>query len=388
MRVLRLSQVPPAADAGRPDAYAHAGLFWTHLLPLSVALRARGVESTFFSPGGLRAPASEQVDGFGVRRTRMISFPFFVPYGLALLANWTPLERAVGGPIEIVHAHNPHYAHGLTWARLRAPLVVSVHGSFKVTPLERPLLERVFARAEAVIAINEPARKQSVELGAKPENVVVVHTGIDPTVFFPRAIPRETEILFVGRLVAWKGVDVLIRALGQLSKANPAWRLRIVGGGPERAALEELARSLGIADRVVFEGERAQSDLPSVYSRARVSVVPHRFDSFGKSVIESMACGTPVVGTDHDIPEKLAHVGRFYPVARADDPAALANALSDVIMREKWWQERAGEALEIVRTHFSWDAVAEANLRAYAHAQSVYGARQRKEKPVAQSDGQ
>jgi rhamnosyl/mannosyltransferase len=100
--------------------------------------------------------------------------------------------------------------------------------------------------------------------------------------------------LFVGRLVSYKGLDVLMRAL-----AGTALRFVIVGGGPERRALEALAVALSVADRVVFAGEVVADDLLRFYRAADYFVLPSTTpaEMFGVCLLEAMACGKPIITT-------------------------------------------------------------------------------------------
>lgn len=112
-------------------------------------------------------------------------------------------------------------------------------------------------------------------------------------------IERSGDLLFVGRLVSDKGVDVLLDALGLLAGEGLQPRLTIVGEGPERPLLDERAGRLGLADRAAFLGTRTGEELVEVLNRHRILVVPSRYNEpFGIVALEGIACGCLVVGSE------------------------------------------------------------------------------------------
>jgi glycosyltransferase involved in cell wall biosynthesis len=162
---------------------------------------------------------------------------------------------------------------------------------------------------------------------------VIPQFGVDPDIFHPAespAAPHEPVIGFIGRLVPEKGVDLLIRAVSRLKQAGQAPRLNIVGQGPERESLEALARDLGLADRVHFVGQLPSTQLPALYPQLDVVAVPSRTlpnwkEQFGRVIVEAMACGVPVIGSNSGaIPDVIGDAGLIFP---EDDSAALAERL-------------------------------------------------------------
>jgi len=159
---------------------------------------------------------------------------------------------------------------------------------------------------------------------------VIAQFGFDPELFAPLSIrpDRPFTIGAAARLVPEKGIDVLMRAAAQISGE---WRLRIVGGGPERGALEQLAQHLGIADRTEFVGQVKSAEMPAVYRSFDVLAVPSLTrpnwkEQFGpRATVEAMASGIPVIGSDSGaIPDVISDAGLIVPEG---DPAALSAAL-------------------------------------------------------------
>ncbi|MEV6207553.1 glycosyltransferase family 4 protein [Kitasatospora sp. NPDC051914] len=191
---------------------------------------------------------------------------------------------------------------------------------------ERHVLPRVFRRAAALVAVSP------VSLAFGQPHAVEISPGADLARFTPGPPPsaRPRTVLYVGRMdrtSAWKGVDVLVRAV-----AGPSWpagaRLRLVGGGDAVADHLALARSLGAADRVETAGELSGQDLVEAVRSAAVVVLPSRTEaeSFGMVLVEAMACGTPVIGSAvGGIPGVVAD-GESGLLVPPGDPDALADA--------------------------------------------------------------
>jgi glycosyltransferase involved in cell wall biosynthesis len=160
----------------------------------------------------------------------------------------------------------------------------------------------------------------------------------------------------MGRLVHQKGFDTLIAAFGTIAERWPDWSLTIVGEGPERGALERMARDAGCAGRVHFAGR--VNDPRPVLSTASVFVLPSRFEGFPNALVEAMASGCAVVATDCPSgPAEIVedgHDGILVPVDRSD---RLAAALEDLLDNE---QRRVtlGAAARIAVRRFNLAAVA------------------------------
>jgi glycogen(starch) synthase len=143
-------------------------------------------------------------------------------------------------------------------------------------------------------------------------------------------IARTGDLLFVGRLVSDKGVDLLLDALGLLAADGITPRLAVVGEGPELPRLEAQARHLGIADRVEFLGTRTGEELVEILHRHRILAVPSRYNEpFGIVALEGIACGCVVVGSEGGgLKEAIGPCGVTFPNG---DAAALAGVLSRLL---------------------------------------------------------
>jgi rhamnosyl/mannosyltransferase len=169
-----------------------------------------------------------------------------------------------------------------------------------------PVARPVYRRAARFVVSSPALAEQAAGLAPYRDKVEVVPFGIDPAAWAltPDLAARAEAIragvnghpllLFAGRMVPYKGVDVLLRSLRDV----PA-RAVLAGDGPRRAEWEALAGALGVADRVTFPGEVPDAELAALFHACDLFVLPSvtKAEAFGFVQIEAMACGKPVVST-------------------------------------------------------------------------------------------
>ena len=167
---------------------------------------------------------------------------------------------------------------------------------------------------------------------------------------------RYEEVLAVARLVPQKGLDLLIRAFAALPESlRSGWRLTLVGDGPERQALSDLAQASGIADRVVFEGFR--SDPVVFMARASIFALPSRFEGMPNALLEAMAAGLPSVVSDASPgPLEMVSDAVHGLVVPKEDHGAFAKALQTLMADPQMRQRLGGAAREKLRS-LDWPEV-------------------------------
>lgn len=223
----------------------------------------------------------------------------------------------------------------------------------------------LFAAAGRILAVSSAIRDHVVGAGAAPAKVAVVPNGVDLAAFAGShgedvrsrlGLAGRFVVGFTGSLKAWHGVDVLLRAFAGL--AGSAF-LVIVGDGPERDWLEELAGSLGIRERTAFVGAVPHSEVPSWLRAMDVGVAPYvRQASFYFSplkIAEYLAAGLPVVASHQgDIRELVGGAGVLVP---PDDALVLRDAL-ERLQRDAALRARLGAAARERAQSLDWDVVA------------------------------
>ncbi|MBB5733505.1 glycosyltransferase involved in cell wall biosynthesis [Altererythrobacter atlanticus] len=225
-------------------------------------------------------------------------------------------------------------------------------------------------QAAGLLAVSKALADDMAEIGLPREKITVHYTGLDRSLFRPlgrkRSCRRMAEelglpmpesaplIATVGALIPRKGQQYVIRALARM----PSVHLALVGGGPDRAALEKFAAEAGLTDRVHFLGLLDHASLPIVLSAADAMVLPSASEGLANAWVEALACGTPLIITDAGGARELVtspQAGRIVP----RDPDAIARALEDLLS-----DPPSPEAVAECVAQFSWEANAEA-LSAY-----------------------
>ncbi|NML13545.1 glycosyltransferase family 1 protein [Azohydromonas sp. G-1-1-14] len=339
----------------------------------------------------------------GVRVLHIPAGPaHFVPKE-QLLAHMPAFTRAArqllahSVPYDVVHAN--FFMSGLVGLRLKAsfglPLVMTFHALGLVRrehqgsadafpPMRTAIEERIVRLADRVVAECPQDRLDLLRLyGADERRIVTVPCGVDLEEFSPvdkaRArrrlglAPDDFVVLQLGRLVPRKGVDNVVRAVAQLQHV-PKLKLLIVGGDaaepderltPEIGRLRALAHDLGVADRVVFTGQRRREQLPECYGAADVFVTTPWYEPFGITPLEAMACGVPVIGSDVGGIKYSVDDGVTGFLVPPRDPAALAQRIAHLHDNPVLAHALGRAGIRRVRAMFTWDRVADELLGVY-----------------------
>jgi glycosyltransferase involved in cell wall biosynthesis len=252
--------------------------------------------------------------------------------------------------------------------RLQVPLVVTLHG-YDVTVSDEVLSQsrtgrlylkrrrQMWQEASVFLCVSEFLRGAALKAGF-PEAKLRVHSiGVDRREFPVRTLPADPcSVLFVGRLVEKKGCEVLIRAMQTVQQGIPHATLTVVGDGPLRRSLEELAAALGV--RCEFTGVAGSSLVQQLLRQAAVVCVPSRTAANGDSeglpivVLEAQSMGVPVVGTWHaGIPEAVLH-GQTGLLGAEGDFAALAANLTLLLQNEKLRLEYGARGAQRIAERF------------------------------------
>jgi glycosyltransferase involved in cell wall biosynthesis len=192
-----------------------------------------------------------------------------------------------------------------------------------------------------------------LERAAGVSNVLAISCGIDASRFATESTVQNTEpvVLFLGRLDDEKRVDVLLRAVAVLTE-YPQLLVDLAGDGGERRRLGELAEALGIASRVRFMGHISDEELPGIYERSTVFVMPSIAELQSIATMEAMASGRPVIGADAMALPHLIHDGDNGYLFPPNDVDALADRLRKVLSADQAELNRLSEnSLHLIQSH-------------------------------------
>jgi len=323
-------------------------------------------------------PKTEIIDNVEVVKVRSLGTissnpvaPSF-PFALRRLAHWA----------DVLHFHFPFPTGELSYllSGVRKPLVVTYHSDIVrqkgLLAMYRPFLERFLDRADVILATSPNYIDTSPYLAPRREKCLVVPIGIDTSLYeetparkerarsFRESFPRDLPlVLFVGRLIYYKGVEYLVRAMKDVD-AN----LAIVGSGPLEEEIRSLIDELGIADRVRLFPPLSFDDLVSMYHACDVFCLPsvERSEAFGIVLLEAQACGKPCVSTELGTGTSYANLdGVTGLVVPPRNPEALARALNALLSNDSWRSRLGSRARERVNSEFEVRTTAALVCNAY-----------------------
>jgi glycosyltransferase involved in cell wall biosynthesis len=191
--------------------------------------------------------------------------------------------------------------------------------------------------------------------GLRPPQLTVAHNGIVvPNHFNPRPLREVKRVVCVAQLIAEKGVDVLLRALGEVSRSD--WHLEVVGEGPARDSLEHSAASLGLGSRVVFSGRR--DDVPALFAGADIAVHPAVWqEAFGYTVVEALGAGCALIATETGGIPEIVQDGVSGILVRPGSAEALAHALDRLLSDHGLRNSLGSSGHRRVQEHFDIDSM-------------------------------
>lgn len=274
-----------------------------------------------------KVPLREKIDGFDVYHPRYLLIPKIARslYGflffLSLIGKIRRLYKEFKFDcIFATWAYPDAFGSYLIAKALNIPIVIKVHGSdiniYSKYLLRRKMIVWALNRSNKVISVSNALKNQMIKIGVLEEKILVIPNGIDANLFKPidrqecrvkLKLPVDKKIfLFIGNLVPIKGVKILIEAFSKFAYLNPDTLLLIVGDGPLEVSLRRRVEELGDTEKVLFL-ERCSHDKVPIYMNAcDIFCLPSLNEGCPNVIIESFACGIPVVASNvGGIPELI-----------------------------------------------------------------------------------
>lgn len=258
-------------------------------------------------------------------------------------------------PIDLIHAHAAlpcGHAAALLSQRLNIPFAVTIHGldvfncclqDGIAADWRRRNSLRVYRSARRVICVSDRVRRVLSDGGAGV-SAEVVYNGTDPDLFAPDPAREDTAtILIVANLLAVKGHELVLRAFASIKDSHPGLRVSIIGEGPDRERFAGLAKSLGVDNRVYFQGRVGRAKVAQAMQSCSIFVMPSRFEGLGCVYLEAMACGKPVVGCHGQGIEEIIRHGDNGWLIPADGLEELVQALQ-LLLEDANLRARIGQA--------------------------------------------
>lgn len=352
---------------------------------------------------GVATALRDEVDGWLFHRTPS-------PEGTGLLAQMrltaARLEEVIRDTQpDLIHAHSPVLnALPSLWVRRRRrlPVVYEMRASWEDaavdhgTTVEGSLryrvsraLESVALRAaDQVTTICDGLRADIAVRGVPPERITVIRNAVDVSLFkfgaepdadLRRSLGLEgaTVVGFAGSFYGYEGLDLLIEAARQMLPRHPRLRLLLVGGGPQESNLRAQAAAAGMQDRVIFTGRVPHADVQRYYELIDVLAYPRLPIRLTELVtplkpLEAMAQGRMLVASDVGGHRELIRHGETGFLFRAGDPAALAAAIEDILVRRSLWPQVRMQARRFVEVERTWAASVACYRDVYRRALARY----------------
>ncbi len=290
---------------------------------------------------------------------------------------------------DVIHSH--YWLSGLVGDRLQelwdVPHLIGFHtlgavknaaGVGEAEPELRINAERELVKdCHRIIASTEKGKEDLITYyNAAPEAISIIPCGVNLDLFRP--IQRETArcylglngesiIIFVGRIIPLKGIENMLKAMAHL-EGKQRIKFVVIGGDDHSQAemqrLKKLSRTLRIDESVIFLGSVKQETLPLFYSAADLCVVPSHSESFGLVILESLACGTPVIATKVGCAESVIRYGETGYVVTDNDPGSLADKILQLLSTPNGNLDFVHSVRASV-AKYSWSNISEAILEEY-----------------------
>jgi len=364
MRILIINSEYPPIGGGAGNASAHLARQWA----------AAGQDVSVLTAAYANLPRTERREGVYLRRIwafrRRLDRSSAVEQIIFMLVStlWVVFQLPRQRPDVIVAFFG--IPSGLAaWAANRLagiPYLVSLRGGdvpgfrpYDFAPYHRlaaPLIRMIWRRARVIVA-NSTGLSELARAFERRVPLRIISNGVDLAYYAPTTRGwNPPHLLFVGRLVYQKGLDLLFQALGGL-RDHP-WELRLVGDGPQRADLQALAEKYQIAGRVHFENWLGGAALLEKYQQANLFVFPSRHEGMPNAVLEAMACGLPVIATRIAGNEELVADGETGLLTPTEDAGALRRALAQLLTDAGLCQRMGAAGRARVEQDYAWNQIA------------------------------
>lgn len=335
-----------------------------------------GYQVTVFTPRSKNTLVHESFEGFRVHR--------LWPWGRIGNAAFLPSLLWELRGVDLIHLHYPFFGAeaAVVVAQLTdTPLVITYHQDVHLCGIAdalarflRHTVGRWMLRSAVRVCFTSAdygtASYARPLLKGREAHIGVLPNGVDINHFFPdppsgvvrgqlRLAPQDRIVLLVAKLDQahyFKGVEVALNALPRLPSCI---KLVVVGDGPLRSQYEATARAKGVDDQVRFVGAVGADVLPDLYRSADVTILPSvtMGEAFGLVLVESLACGTPVIASNLPGVRTVVNVGIDGYLIAPGDPLALARAIERLLTDENQRRMMGEQGYRKVASRYQWDTI-------------------------------
>jgi len=379
--------------------FPYVGGGQVHAYELSKALIKRGCEVHVICNKMKKCKDREIMDGIHVYRVGVVGEVNSIyrrgRYVLSSVKKAKELHKKCH--FDLVHAHifGGALAGVVAGKTLHLPVVTTVHGLFTKTWKEIAEKGNILSKRgekfviklpyDKLIAVSQMTARQIRELGVPGKKIEVIPNGVDLKKFNLGArsakkhlgIKEDYVVAFFGRLWKVKGVEYLVKAIPSVVDEIPNVKFLIVGEGPQKESLMELAKDLGVSEHVMFHAPIGYSEMPSYLTASDCVVLPSLMDGLPVTALEAMSCRVPVLATKVGGTPEVVKDGKNGFLLEPKRPKPMAKKVIQLLRDEKL-RKRMGEAGRKFVKNYDWDVIAGRTfevyrelLRAHKRARSI-----------------
>jgi glycosyltransferase involved in cell wall biosynthesis len=236
---------------------------------------------------------------------------------------------------------------------LNCPLVITCHLP-QINSQEAILEQQILNKADLIVAVSDFVKNILLERGLNENKIAVIKNGVNTSFFNKSKLPRNKNmLLFVGRIVPQKGIDIAILSLKYLLNIFDKIELHVIGDGDWLQDAKNLARNCGYPDKIIFHGWKNKQDLIQFYQHAYLFLMPSQYEPFGLTALEALASGTPVVASKTGGLQEFIFNGKNGFLVDQNDPCVFAGRIRQLIEDNELWNIMSENAIDL-SNQFSW----------------------------------
>jgi glycosyltransferase involved in cell wall biosynthesis len=281
---------------------------------------------------------------------------------------------------DIIHANNLTFLTTFQSTKLSKKSgiknIVQVHGvmsdrGFLLNSAQKAFIltfgRSIFSCADKIFCLTDKNAQKTIGLGCPADKIAVIPNGVDTRKFHPSIHTEENLLLWCGRFVREKGLEYLVDAIRIIVKEKGRSNivLLLIGSGPLLSRIQNLTRAFGLQDNIVFRGPLSHEELPNIMNRASLFVLPSLMEGMPYVLLETMACGVPVVGSNIPGINEIVKPGVNGLLVPPQDPRTLASAILSLLDDEMLRRSMGQKAREAMVENFDWNSVVSMTEKAY-----------------------
>jgi len=357
------------------------------ILELSIKLVNSGYEVCVLTLNTTDSIKKENFHGIQIIRVKAYDLTKITGLQSAISFNlWFEAKKLINDfQPDIIHLHNRFFFttfigillrkkfHLPTLVTLHLGKIDYIHGikGYIIRKFEKFMIRLINNNSTLVTAVSHNVKDNGVSLGIKNKKCIVIPNGVDLSFFKMmrtfRAKPRK--IIFIGRLLANKGPQILVKSANIVRKKIPDVQFFIVGDGPLREKIEKYCDKNHLSKNIQFLGRL--DDIRDKMKESDLYVRPSYLDGMPLGVLEAMAAELPVLATNIAGTKEIVQHGKTGYLVKADDEKELAEAIIELLMNPETMEKIAKNGLEFVKTKYDWKNIVTEYAKCYQEVLST-----------------